>query len=176
MTSPADGAVGTETKNKLNSVDVLPSGVTASPTPSPTPTPAPTYTIPESTVRSGSSGDDAKLVQSRLKELGYYTGKVDGKFGSGSVKALEAFQETNGLEADGHCGQRYLQRAVQRDGPQGGHHAHAYAQPHPQAHPNPGAYAHAHAFDGGQRGADQAGGYGRGRVVPANAPDPVGLL
>ena len=52
----ADGAVGTETKNKLNSADVLPSGVTASPTPSPTPTPAPTYTIPESTVRSGSSG------------------------------------------------------------------------------------------------------------------------
>ncbi len=100
----ADGAVGTETKNKLNSVDVLPSGVTASPTPSPTPTPAPTYTIPESTVRSGSSGDDAKLVQSRLKELGYYTGKVDGKFGSGSVKALEAFQETNGLEADGIAG------------------------------------------------------------------------
>ena len=41
---------------------------------------------------------------------------------------------------------------------------------------NPGAYTHAHAFDGGQRGADQAGGHGRGRVVHANAPDPVGLL
>ena len=101
----ADGAVGTETKAMLESANALASGVTASPTPSPSPTPAPTYTVPESTVRSGSSGDDAKLVQSRLKELGYYTGKVDGKFGSGSVKALKEFQETNGLEADGVAGQ-----------------------------------------------------------------------
>ena len=101
----ADGAVGTQTKAMLESANALASGVTASPTPSPTPTPAPTYTVPQSMVRSGSSGDDAKLVQSRLKELGYYTGKVDGKFGSGSVSALKEFQETNGLEADGVAGE-----------------------------------------------------------------------
>ena len=55
-------------------------------------------------MKNGSTGDDAKLVQTRLKELGYYTGKVDGKFGASSVKALEVFQKNNGLKVDGAAG------------------------------------------------------------------------
>ena len=40
-------------------------------------------------------------LQSRLKELGYYEGEVDGNFGSGSTAAIQAFQQRNGLTPDG---------------------------------------------------------------------------
>lgn len=36
---------------------------------------------------------DAELVQSVLKEKGYYDGPIDGVFGAGSVKALRAWSE-----------------------------------------------------------------------------------
>ena len=79
--------------------------VKATATPAPTPTPAPTFNIPSSTVERGSSGSDARLVQQRLKDLGYYKGTIDGKFGSSSVSALIAFQQKHGLNADGKAGQ-----------------------------------------------------------------------
>ena len=102
----ADGACGTLTQAALFSESALPSGATAAPTASPTPvpTPVPTFQVPTSVVKSGSTGDNARLVQQRLKELGYYTGSVDGRFGSGSVNALKAFQSKNGLKADGIAG------------------------------------------------------------------------
>ncbi|MBP2237368.1 membrane-bound lytic murein transglycosylase B [Sinorhizobium kostiense] len=40
-------------------------------------------------------------LQNRLKELGYYSGEVDGNFGSGSKAAIQAFQAQNGLTPDG---------------------------------------------------------------------------
>ena len=40
-------------------------------------------------------------LQTRLKELGYYDGEVDGNFGSGSKAAIQAFQNRMGLSADG---------------------------------------------------------------------------
>ena len=43
-------------------------------------------------------------MQKRLKELGYYTGRVDGKFWDESVDALKDFQRNNGLEPDGVAG------------------------------------------------------------------------
>ncbi len=71
-----------------------------------TPSPVPTATLqpPSGTVRRGDSGNDVSLVQSRLYTLGYYTGKVDGKFGSGTYEALKTFQENNFITADGICG------------------------------------------------------------------------
>lgn len=45
-----------------------------------------------------------KEAQQKLKDLGYYTGDVDGSFGPKSKKALRAFQEDNGLEVDGKLG------------------------------------------------------------------------
>lgn len=102
----ADGACGAKTQEALFSADAVSSGATARPaaTPQPTPSPVPTYQVPTAQVQRGSTGDNAKLVQQRLKELGYYTGRVDGKFGSGSVNALKAFQMKNGLESDGIAG------------------------------------------------------------------------
>ena len=59
---------------------------------------------PTGPVKSGSTGGNALMVQQRLKELGYYTDNVDGKFGPASVRALTAFQQNNNLTADGVAG------------------------------------------------------------------------
>ena len=100
----ADGKVGASTWSLLFSGTAFAAGVTATPVPTAVPTPAPTMARPTSTVRKGSSGADAKMVQNRLKTLGYFKNKVDGKFGDHSVSALKAFQENNGLTADGIAG------------------------------------------------------------------------
>ena len=50
---------------------------------------------------SGSQGDAVKALQSALKELGFYTGALDGSFGSGTRSAVVAFQKSNGLTETG---------------------------------------------------------------------------
>ena len=55
-------------------------------------------------LRQGSQGGEVKEVQRRLKQWGYYTGAVDGIFGSGTKKAVISFQKKNGLTADGVVG------------------------------------------------------------------------
>lgn len=55
-------------------------------------------------LRQGSSGGEVKEVQRRLKQWGYYSGAVDGVFGSATKKAVIAFQKKNGLTADGVVG------------------------------------------------------------------------
>ena len=40
---------------------------------------------------------NARLIQKRLAELGFYTMKIDGAFGKGSRRALKAFKQANGL-------------------------------------------------------------------------------
>jgi len=55
-------------------------------------------------LKLGSDGSDVYDLQERLKELGYYTGALDGKFASGTQSAVIAFQKGNGLTADGIAG------------------------------------------------------------------------
>ena len=55
-------------------------------------------------LRQGSRGGEVKEVQRRLKNWGYYTGAVDGIFGSNTKKAVVYFQKKNGLTADGIVG------------------------------------------------------------------------
>jgi N-acetylmuramoyl-L-alanine amidase len=52
----------------------------------------------------GARGDDVKKIQQRLKQWGYYSGSVDGVFGSGTLEAVKRFQKKNGLTADGIVG------------------------------------------------------------------------
>ncbi|MNX71408.1 putative peptidoglycan binding domain protein [compost metagenome] len=47
-------------------------------------------------------------LQTRMKELGYYDGEVDGNFGSGSKAAISAIQSRMGMETDGQPSQRLL--------------------------------------------------------------------
>ena len=44
------------------------------------------------------SGDrtEVKHIQERLQHYGYYTGKIDGIYGSGTLAGVRAFQEANG--------------------------------------------------------------------------------
>lgn len=50
-------------------------------------------------------GDDVKEVQTKLKELKYYTGSIDGYFGQLCDTAVRKFQAANGLDVDGIVGQ-----------------------------------------------------------------------
>lgn len=55
-------------------------------------------------LRRGSRGDLVTTLQKRLKTWGYYTGNVDGIFGSQTEQAVKYFQRKNGLAADGIVG------------------------------------------------------------------------
>ena len=57
--------------------------------------------IPVVLFKRGAKGDDVSALQQKLKALGYLTGSADGSYGAGTVKAVEAFQKDNGLEATG---------------------------------------------------------------------------
>lgn len=59
--------------------------------------------------KQGSRGDEVTAIQTKLHEMGYYNGKVDGIFGSGTKNALMSFQKDNGLSADGIAGTKTLQ-------------------------------------------------------------------
>ena len=100
----ADGSAGAATRKLLASSAALPADATPTPKPTATPTPAPTYNVPTETVKRNSTGEAAKTVQKRLKELGFYRGNLDGKFGTNSVNALKKFQRANGLKDDGVAG------------------------------------------------------------------------
>ena len=56
------------------------------------------------TWRQGSTGEQVRIIQSKLKNWGYYDGAVDGIFGSKTTEAVKYFQRKNGLTADGIVG------------------------------------------------------------------------
>ena len=52
----------------------------------------------------GSRGNEVTQIQTKLKRWGYYTGSVDGIYGSKTVAAVKYFQRKNGLTVDGIAG------------------------------------------------------------------------
>lgn len=52
----------------------------------------------------GSRGQEVKNIQTRLKKWGYYSGTVDGIYGSQTVAAVKKFQKKHGLRVDGIAG------------------------------------------------------------------------
>ena len=69
-----------------------------SPSPSPTVSSSPAVSArPQSVLRPGMRGRAVKLLQGRLAALKYYPGRVDGRFGSDTLEAVWAFQDTQGL-------------------------------------------------------------------------------
>ena len=58
--------------------------------------------------KKGASGSVVRQIQTKLKEWGYYSGDVDGVFGSQTEKAVRYFQEKNGLTVDGKVGNQTL--------------------------------------------------------------------
>ncbi|SHI12278.1 Putative peptidoglycan binding domain-containing protein [Sporobacter termitidis DSM 10068] len=57
-------------------------------------------------MKNGMIGSDVQKTQKLLKCLGYYTGGMDGVFGSGMERAVRAFQKSSGLEESGTVGRR----------------------------------------------------------------------
>lgn len=53
------------------------------------------------TLRNGSWGEDVRLLQQGLKDLGYLNDKADGIFGKRTAAGVRAFQESIGLSANG---------------------------------------------------------------------------
>ena len=56
----------------------------------------------------GSRGSEVRQIQTKLKNWGYYTGEVDGIFGSKTLSAVKYFQRKNGLSVDGIVGPKTL--------------------------------------------------------------------
>ncbi len=67
------------------------------------------------TLRKGYTGSDVTGVQTQLKTLGYYTGSLDGVYGTGTMAAVTAFQKMNGLTADGLVGSKTYARLFSSD-------------------------------------------------------------
>lgn len=61
-------------------------------------------TFSSAIIKLGSSGKDVYELQGRLKHLGFYSGKVDGQFGSTTLNAVKWFQWKFGMKADGVVG------------------------------------------------------------------------
>ena len=56
------------------------------------------------TLENGTESEQVKTLQKRLKDLGYYHGNVDGKYGDETQASVMAFQLRNNLTVDGKAG------------------------------------------------------------------------
>ena len=77
----------------------------------PSPTPQATTALPqppaERTLKGGDSGEDVRLVQTRLAALKFLTSKdIDGVFGPRTTEAVKKFQASKKLKADGRVGSK----------------------------------------------------------------------
>ena len=96
------GECDAATLNKLNSDDaVKANGGTDS-----------TTLNTSQTLESGDNGIQVKLLQQRLKELGYYTTTIDSDYGYRTAAAVSAFQRANGLTVTGTANSTTLKKLV----------------------------------------------------------------
>ena len=98
-----DGVVGPLTWALLQSPAAIPKPVTPPPAVTPTPTPAPTAE-PPLRLAYGDTGAQVSQTQTKLLELGYYAGPIDGTFGFATYLAGKEFQTVNLLKGDGVVG------------------------------------------------------------------------
>lgn len=77
----------------------------------------------------GMEGEDVKLMQQRLYQLGYYLGEIDGVFGLGTRTAVYGFQRAHKLaKVDGKVGPETIARMFAED---------AIVKPTPTPSPTP---------------------------------------
>ncbi|MDP9845167.1 L,D-transpeptidase family protein [Streptosporangium lutulentum] len=55
------------------------------------------FAAPGKTLKIGAKGTAVKVLQTRLAELGYAPGRVDGRYGGSTLSAVWAFQKVNGI-------------------------------------------------------------------------------
>ncbi len=106
----ADGIAGTATWEALETAarDAAPGddGDGFDDPPGPGPNDGGTSPPPVSrpTLRFGARGDDVRFLQERLAASGFLSGSIDGVYGNGTLRAVQAFQRAAGLGADGVVG------------------------------------------------------------------------
>ena len=99
---PVNNGWGSPTPT-IRSITTVPPSSATNAVVTPPPTSRPTAT-PQGSLKLGSTGQEVKDLQQRLKALGFYTGSVDGDFGVGTENAVKAFQKQYGLTVDGKVG------------------------------------------------------------------------
>lgn len=99
---PADQSEAVQKKRAEYGQKYYDQFATKTSTPAPTPPTQNTQSYP--TLRNGSKGESVKTLQTKLTNLGYSLGSVDGSFGPKTEAAVRAFQKDNDLERDGICG------------------------------------------------------------------------
>ena len=95
-----DGIVGTQTWKALNSKNAVKNTTVEQTTDTGTGNASKSH----ATLRKGAKGDEVRLLQNRLNELGYSCGEADGVFGGRTYAAVRKFQQDKGLYADGEVG------------------------------------------------------------------------
>jgi peptidoglycan hydrolase-like protein with peptidoglycan-binding domain len=63
-------------------------------------------------MKLGSSGDRVRDLQARLRQIGWYEGKVTGSYGRETVTSVEGFQRRRGLPVTGEVDQRTWDRLL----------------------------------------------------------------
>ena len=56
----------------------------------------------------GSRGQEVRQIQKKLQALGFYSGSIDGIYGTSTQKAVRKFQKNCGITADGIAGPKTL--------------------------------------------------------------------
>jgi peptidoglycan hydrolase-like protein with peptidoglycan-binding domain len=99
----ADGVTGPTTRSRIR--ERLNQGTPGTTPPANPPTP-PGTADPESDglLRLGESGTPIRQLQSRLKDLGFYTGSITGVFDEATEEAVRRFQRSQGIDDDGIVG------------------------------------------------------------------------
>ena len=109
----ADGLAGTVTRSALASAkggNSTPAAQTAAQPQTQAqalaqaPAQAPAKVYKSTTLYNGCSGEEVRVLQQALIDLGYYEGTADGTFGDQTEAAVKAFQSAYGLKADGLAG------------------------------------------------------------------------
>lgn len=75
------------------------------PIPTAAPTPAATPAPTGLRMKEGDTGTQVRAVQTRLKELGFFSGTVDGCYGPDTTAAVSEFQRLNGITGSGKVNQ-----------------------------------------------------------------------
>jgi len=105
-----DGLAGQITLGLLFSANAIPAQGSRPPTPTPTPRPT-AWRI----LRYGMTGSDVAELQTRLKQLGYYSGTISSRFDSATRDAVMAFQTRNYITIDGVVGYTTFARLYSKD-------------------------------------------------------------
>lgn len=66
--------------------------------------------VPAVAYKFGSSGDQVREIQRRLRDWGYYNGAVDGYYGKETENAVIAFQIKHGIRIDGIVGSQTAEK------------------------------------------------------------------